>query len=139
MNESILTKDFLMKIATEGLSIGVTTLIAFMIGYRSGNALLASTMAFGTLCTARLVHGFNCKEDKPVVFTKKFFNNVYLIGAFIVGFALITSVLVIPELHGLFKVQTLNLTQLLTVYGLAVVNLPVIQVMKAVRQALKRK
>ena len=29
MNESILTKDFLIKIATEGLSIGVTTMIAF--------------------------------------------------------------------------------------------------------------
>ncbi|WP_251386948.1 cation-translocating P-type ATPase [Mediterraneibacter agrestimuris] len=139
MNESILTKDFLIKIGTEGLSIGVTTMIAFMIGYRSGNALLASTMAFGTLCTARLIHGFNCKEDKAVVFTNRFFNNIYLIGAFLIGFVLVTSVLVIPGLHGPFKVQTLNLTQLLTVYGLAAVNLPVIQLMKAVKQALRKR
>ena len=33
MNESILTKDFLIMIATEGLSIGVTTMIAFLIGF----------------------------------------------------------------------------------------------------------
>lgn len=72
MNESILTKDFLIKIAVEGLSVGVTTMTAFMIGYRGGNVILASTMAFGTLCSARLVHGFNCKSDEPVLFTKDF-------------------------------------------------------------------
>ncbi|MEG1505014.1 MAG: cation-translocating P-type ATPase, partial [Lachnospiraceae bacterium] len=76
--ESILTKDFLAKIGTEGLCIGVTTMIAFMIGLQE-SAILASTMAFGTLCTARLVHGFNCKCDEPVVFHKRFWNNVYLI------------------------------------------------------------
>ena len=32
MNESILTKDFLTKIGTEGLCIGITTMIGFMIG-----------------------------------------------------------------------------------------------------------
>lgn len=139
MNESILTKDYMIKIATEGLSIGVTTMIAFLIGYRGGNALLASTMAFGTLCTARLVHGFNCKEDKPVLFKKKFFNNIYLIGAFLIGFVLITAVMTVPFLHTVFKVQTLTITQLLIVYGLAALNLPIIQLMKAIKQAMKKK
>lgn len=139
MNESILTRDFMTKVGTEGLSIGITTMIAFLIGYRGGNALLASTMAFGTLCTARLVHGFNCKEDKPVIFTHRFFNNIYLIGAFLIGFLLITSVMVTPVLQGIFKVQTLTFTQLLIVYGLAAVNLPIIQLMKAVKQALNKK
>lgn len=139
MNESILTRDFMTKVGTEGLSIGITTMIAFLIGYHGGNALLASTMAFGTLCTARLVHGFNCKEDKPVIFTNRFFNNIYLIGAFLIGFLLITSVMVTPVLQGIFKVQTLTFTQLLIVYGLAAVNLPIIQLMKAVKQALNKK
>lgn len=137
-NESILTKDFLLKIGTEGLSIGVTTMIAFLIGYRGQNALLASTMAFGTLCTARLVHGFNCKSDHPVVFTKKLFNNIYLIGAFLLGLVLITAVMMVPALHNIFKVQTLNVSQLFIVYGLAAVNLPIIQVMKALKGALRK-
>ena len=59
MNESILTKDFLIKVGTEGFCIGLMTMLAFLIGYRGGDAVLASTMAFGTLCTGRLVHGFN--------------------------------------------------------------------------------
>lgn len=130
MHESILTKDFLMKIGIEGFSIGVTTVIAFLIGYKGQNALLGSTMAFGTLCTARLVHGFNCKSDMPVVFSKTFLNNIYLIGAFLLGLLLITAVMVIPGLQGVFKVQTLPPVQLLAVYGLALLNLPVIQGMK---------
>ena len=135
MNESILTKDFLTKIGTEGLCIGITTMIGFMIGLtgEGGNAVLASTMAFGTLCTARLVHGFNCKSDYPVIFSKRFWNNIYLIGAFLLGLVLITCVMTIPALDEVFKVQTLTFTQLLIVYGLALVNLPIIQLMKKIK------
>ena len=135
MNESILTKDFLTKIGTEGLCIGITTMIGFMIGLtgEGGNAVLASTMAFGTLCTARLVHGFNCKSDYPVIFSKRFWNNIYLIGAFLLGLVLITCVMTIPALDEVFKVQTLTFTQLLIVDGLALVNLPIIQLMKKIK------
>ncbi|MFQ7307495.1 MAG: cation-translocating P-type ATPase [Mediterraneibacter sp.] len=139
MNESILTKDFLIKIGTEGLSIGVTTMIAFLIGYHGENALLGSTMAFATLCSARLFHGFNCKSDRPVVFSKRVIDNKWLIGAFLLGIALITAVVMIPGLHNIFQVQTLNIAQLLTVYGLAAVNIPIIQILKAVRMALKKR
>ena len=135
MNESILTKQYLLSIGTEGLSIGIMTMAAFLIGYRSGDAILASTMAFGTLCTSRLVHGFNCKSSRPVLFTKRFFNNIYLIGAFLIGLVLITGVLVIPGLQGIFKVASLDMGQLLTVYGLALLNLPVVQLLKWIRNS----
>lgn len=139
MNESILTKDFLLKIGTEGLSIGVTTMIAFLIGYHGTNELLGSTMAFATLCSARLFHGFNCKSDRPVVFSKRVIDNKWLIGAFLLGLVLITAVVMIPGLHNIFQVQTLTITQLLTVYGLAAVNIPIIQILKAIRMALKKR
>ena len=135
MNESILTKSFLFSIGTEGLVIGAMTVAAFLIGYKGGDAVLASTMAFGTLCTSRLVHGFNCKSASPVIFTGRFFNNMALIGAFVIGFVLITAVLVIPGLQGLFKVVTLNMGQLGIVYGLSLLNLPVIQLIKWFRKS----
>ena len=69
MSESILTKPYLLSIATEGVSIGVMTMAAFLSGYTSQNAALASTMAFGTLCMSRLVHGFNCKDDNCLLYT----------------------------------------------------------------------
>ena len=134
MNESILTKQYLLSVGTEGLCIGIMTMAAFLTGYRDHNAVLASTMAFGTLCMSRLVHGFNCKDSKPVIFTKRFWNNKYLIGAFVLGMLLITMVLLIPGVHGLFKVQTLNMQQYFIVCGLAFFNLPVIQVLKGVKE-----
>lgn len=133
MNESILTKPYLIGIGTEGLVIGTMTMIAFLMGYRGGDAALASTMAFGTLCAGRLVHGFNCKSNRPVIFTKRFFNNIYLTGAFLLGLTAITTVLMVPGMKGLFKVVSLNMNQLLTVYGLAFLNLPIIQIIKKIR------
>ena len=62
-----------------------------------------------------------------------FFNNKYLQGAFLVGFILITLVLTMPLLQSMFKVQTLNIEQLMIVYGLALANLPVIQFIKYLR------
>ena len=137
MNESILTRDYLARIGTEGLCIGAMTTIAFLIGLNESGSLLGSTLAFGTLCTSRLVHGFNCKSNKPVIFTKRFFNNIYLIGAFVLGLLLITGVLMIPGLHNLFSVYTLDGAHLLIVYGLALLNLPIIQLMKWIREHLK--
>lgn len=137
-DESILTRSFLARIGAGGLSICVMTVLAFLIGLNGwltagalgGSALLGSTMAFGTLCVSRLFHGFNCKSDKPVVFTKRLWNNKSLIGAFVLGMVLITAALTIPGVDHIFKVQTLGLPQLLTVYGLAFLNIPVIQFMK---------
>lgn len=134
MNESILTKSFLARVGVEGTVIGLITMAAFCIGYSGGNAQLGSTMAFGTLCLSRLVHGYNCKSKNPVLFTGRLFNNKYMQYAFLVGFVLLSAVLTIPGLHSLFAVQTLNLTQLLTVYGLSLLNLPVIQGLKVIRK-----
>ena len=133
MNESILTKPFLTSVGIEGFVIAVMTMIAFTIGYQDKNATLASTMAFATLCLSRLVHGYNCKSKRPVLFKKSFFNNKYLQGAFLIGFVLITLVVTMPFLQTMFKVQTLTMPQLFTVYGLALANLPIIQLLKWIR------
>ncbi|WP_290770777.1 calcium-translocating P-type ATPase, PMCA-type [Anaerofustis sp.] len=133
MNESIMNKKFLTSVGTEGFVISIMTIAAFLIGYKNGNAVLASTMAFATLCLSRLMHGYNCKENKPVLFTKRFFNNKYMQGAFAIGFVLLNTVLLIPAVQSIFSVQTLNITQLITVYILSFINIPVIQLLKKIR------
>ena len=134
MNESILTKTFLTRVGVQGAVISMLTLAGFLIGYRDGGQLLGSTMAFGVLCIGRLVHGYNCKAKGRIIFTKNFFNNKYMQYAFLLGFILVTLALTVPALHGLFSVQTLNLTQLLTVYGLAFLTLPVVQLLKCLKK-----
>lgn len=130
INESILTKSFLAKIGVEGLIIGVCTMAGFLWGYQDGNAVLASTVAFGTLCMARLFHGFSCKSDTPILFGREMWNNKTLIGAFAVGLLLITAVMTIPFLQGVFSVVTLEMQQLLVVYGLAFASMILIQMRK---------
>ncbi len=130
INESILTKSFLKRIGIEGVILGITTMIAFYIGNYGGNHVLASTMAFSTLCLGRLFHGYNCKSEHPTLFRKGFFNNMFMQGAFLIGFVLLNTVLLTPGLSSIFRVQTLQWNQLLMVYGLAFMNLPLVQLTK---------
>ena len=132
-NQSILTKKVLTNICVEGIVIGVMTMIAFYVGFLR-NAEVASTMAFSTLCLSRLVHGFNCKSDKPVWFTKKMWNNKSMIGAFFVGFVLLNAVLLVPALQGIFAVAPLTIAELLTVYGLSLSTFVIVQILKIIRK-----
>ena len=132
-NQSILTKKVLTNICVEGVVIGVMTMIAFYVGFLR-NAEVASTMAFSTLCLSRLVHGFNCKSDKPVWFTKKMWNNKSMIGAFFVGFVLLNAVLLVPALQGIFAVAPLTIAELLTVYGLSLGTFVIVQILKMIRK-----
>lgn len=132
-NQSILTKKVLTNICVEGIVIGVMTMIAFYVGFMR-NAEVASTMAFSTLCLSRLVHGFNCKSDKPVWFTKKMWNNKSMIGAFFVGFVLLNAVLLVPALQGIFAVAPLTIAELLTVYGLSLGTFVIVQILKMIRK-----
>lgn len=137
-NQSILTKHVMTNIVVEGIVIGIATLVGFYIGLSRGGAELGSTMAFATLCLSRLVHGFNCKSGRPVIFKKQMWNNSTLIGAFLIGFVLLNAVLLIPGLQGIFQVAPLDVFELLTIYGLAVCVFIVIQFLKAIRSLFSK-
>lgn len=132
-DESILNKKYLFSIGIEGLVIGIVTMTAFFAGYREGDYMTASTMAFAVLCMGRLFHGFNCKSERPVLFTKQFWNNQYLLGAFLIGVLLITGVVLLRPLQNIFKVTVLSAGQLMEVYGLAFLVLLTIQAIKWIR------
>ena len=131
-NEGILTRDFLTNVGVEGLVIAAATVIAFRIGLGHSEAA-GSTMAFATLCLSRLFHGFNCKSQRPVLLTKRFWNNRWLLGAFASGAALLTAVLLVPALEPLFKVARLSAGLLGAVVGLSAGSMLMIQLLKALR------
>ena len=122
--ESILTKDFMIEIAFEGLLIAIFTIIAFHIGLSTGNKEIASTMAFSTLCLARLFHGFNCRGKKSVFSLGVFSNKFSWYAVFL------NAVLFIPPLQNLFQVASLSSSLVLAIYLLAFFPTLVIQVYK---------
>ena len=132
-NEGILTKSFLTSVATEGLVIALAVIAAFHIGLNNGGAATGSTLAFATLCLSRLFHGFNCKADRPVLFTRAFWNNKYLLGAFLVGVVLLGAVLLVPPLEPLFQVAPLSAGLVGCIVGLSLGSMLVIQLLKALR------
>ena len=134
VGENILTKSFLKKIAWQGFVIGSATSAGFLIGLRDGGEALGMTFAFAVLCLSRLVHGFNCKMDGPVIGKKMMFNNKYLQGAFLIGVLLLGTVLLVPGLQGVFKVADLTLVQILTIVGLSFANFIVIQGLKLIQK-----
>ena len=132
-SEGILTKSFLTSVAVEGVVIALATIAAFHIGLAHGGGPVGSTMAFATLCLARLFHGFNCKAARPVLFTRKFWNNKFLLGAFAVGALLLAAVLLVPPLEPLFQVAELSAGLVGCIVGLAAGSMVVIQLLKTLR------
>lgn len=132
--QSVLTKSIVRSIIAEGIIMAAAAIAAFYIGHAAGAAnggvSSASTMAFATLCLSRLLHGFSCKSEKPLIFTRKMWNNKSLIWAFIAGFVLLNAVLFIPALQSVFSIMPLNVWQVLAVYALSFVSLLAVQFTK---------
>lgn len=129
-NESILNKATLSQIGFEGITIAISTLAILMLGLKH-NPAVASTMAFATICLARLFHGFNCRSNQPLT-QIGLFTNRYSIYAFLIGFILLHLILFVPALHGLFMVETLTGSELLSVYGFALLPTIIIQIKKMI-------
>ena len=108
--KSIFADGLFGKIISEGLMIGMFTIIAFSIGNKYYGLEVGRTMAFISLGMLELIHSFNIKSEETI-FTKKLFNNKYLIGAFILGTILQVGIVFIPVLADLFKLERLNLVQ----------------------------
>ncbi|MEG0526175.1 MAG: cation-translocating P-type ATPase [Longicatena sp.] len=129
--EGILTKDTMQQLGFQGVLIAIATMISYFLGLQVSWEI-ATTMAFSTLCLARLFHGFNCRS-KGSLYRIGFFSNKYSIMAFCVGFIFLTCILMIPALHSLFSVTTITLEQLLMIYGLAFAPTFIIQSVKMLK------
>ena len=141
-NESILTKAFLAKVGYSGIIISIAAISAFLLGYfyqGAHNVGAAMTMAFATLCMSRLFHGFSCKSEKPILFTKRMWDNKFAVMAFLAGMVLINAVLWIPGLHELFRIENgMSGVLIGAVYGLSFGSMVLIQIVKAVVSSVKK-
>ena len=132
--EPILTRPLLARIGIQGLFIAIVTMIAFYLGYQTGDAVLATTMAFSTLTLARLFHGFNCRGAESI-FRLKFSSNKASIWAFLAGVVLLMLVLFVPGLNSLFMVSpAFGVANLGEIVGLALIPTIVIQIAKVIME-----
>ncbi|NLD10945.1 MAG: cation-translocating P-type ATPase, partial [Clostridiales bacterium] len=146
-DESVIDKPTLREVSITGILIAVASMTAFYIGLGAGpggsyglpadaavnfGAVTASTMAFSTLCLARLWHGFNCR-GREGIFKLGLFTNLYTIGAFLLGALLLHMLLLFPVLSKAFNVAMLNPHLLGWVWGLSFAPTLIIQIYKAIK------
>lgn len=128
--EGILTNDFMKNLAIQGGLIAIVT----MMGFYSGLAVspgMACTMAFATLCLARLFHGFNCRGTRSIF---RLPSNPYSWGAFAIGTVLLMAVLGITGLHRLFDISNaLTGEYILKIVGFAFLPTFLIQLSRVAR------
>lgn len=138
VNQSILTGQFILNIFSEGIIIAAAATVCFLFGLKT-DAATASSMAFASICLSRLIHGFNCKSERPVLFTKKFFDNKYIFAALAIGLILLSLVIFIPALAEMFRVADLSLTQFGIIGGTSIGTLVLIQLLKLIKMTIKKK
>ena len=117
------------KITTEGVMIGVLTLVAFSIGNNLYSIEVGRTMAFLSLGILELVHSFNIKGEESILKTG-LFENRYLVGAFVLGTLLQVVVVVISPLAQIFDVVPLNSVQWLMTAMISILPVVIVELQK---------
>ena len=142
--DSVLNKPTQHTVFGTGILIAIATAAAFLIGLGrvpaitsamtevTFNATTGCTMAFATLCLARLWHGFNCR-GRESIFHLGILSNMYTIGAFVLGAGLLHCILLITPLHAAFGTSGLNPHLLGWVWLLAFLPTVIIQIYKMIR------
>lgn len=126
---SILNAKTMIKIGYEGLIIFSGVMAAYFIGLQTSD-LMASTMAFSTLCLSRLLHGFSSRGNAPFWKLGKNESSIY---AFLTGAVLLVLILFIPNMHGLFSIGPITLTQFFIVVGLSLATFVIVQITKVIQ------
>lgn len=131
INTPILDLSFAKKVIVQGIIIAVCTMAAFHLGLSYEEPLVASTMAFATLCLSRLLHSINSRSNESI-FKVGLFTNKYLLISIIIGYGLLKLILTLKPVMEIFEVVPLSSEQYTIVYILSFMPLVIIQGYKAV-------
>ncbi len=118
------------RIVLEGIMIGALALLAFAVGKVCFNDLtVGRTMCFCTLSISQLVHAFNMRSRRSLLYVN-IFDNVYLIGALFAGIFLQWLVVEPDIMNGIFGTSSLDMGQWFIVMALSLVPVAVCEVEK---------
>ena len=139
-SEPLFTKQFSIRLAWQGLMVGLLTLAAYWLGeYVLSDPNLAdataNTMAFATLTFSQLFHAYDVRSETQSIAHIGLLTNPAMNKAFLVGMVLQLAVLLVPPLQAVFQVCMLSPIEWLVVLGLSLTPLVVCEIEKAVRRA----
>ncbi|MBE7065180.1 MAG: cation-translocating P-type ATPase [Ruminococcaceae bacterium] len=139
-------------VAYQGIVVSILTLAAFYVGEIMAHGSLEGfqwmnlgdankdgmTMAFLTMSMAEIFHSFNMRSQKSSLFKIKTFNpTLFIAGA--ASLVLTTIVLYVPFLADAFEFSHISIQEYFVALGLAVLVIPIVEVVKAIERAIDKK
>ena len=129
----------------QGFVVTVLVMLSYLLGHymESGvwefvNSPDGTTMAFLTLSMVEICHSLNMRSRRGSIFTLKS-HNMFLYGAMIVSLILTTAVIEVPFLAKAFEFTPISIQEYLIALGLAVLIIPIMEVVKAIQRKVEKK
>ena len=126
----------------QGAIVTILVMISYVAGhaFQTGewiftNSADGTTMAFLTLSMVEIFHSLNMRSRRGSIFTLKT-HNKFLYGAMIVSLILTTAVIEVPFLANAFDFTPIDLPEYAIALGLAVLIIPIMEVVKLIQRKL---
>ena len=154
--EGIFAGGLGFAVAYQGVLVTIITMASYLIGRYwlvasdphaaglVGEALAAygakvgTSMAFLTLSLCEICHAFNMRSLHGSIFSMKK-QNWWLWGAGVLSFLLTTVVIEIPVLANAFELAQLDLAEYGIAFGLAILIIPIVEIVKVIHRAVDKK
>ena len=154
--EGIFAGGLGFAVAYQGALVTIITMASYLIGRYwlvasdphaaglVGEALAAygakvgTSMAFLTLSLCEICHAFNMRSLHGSIFSMKK-QNWWLWGAGVLSFLLTTVVIEIPVLANAFELAQLDLMEYGIAFGLAILIIPIVEIVKVIHRAVDKK
>ena len=143
--ESIFAHGVGFDCVYQGVMCAILTLAAFFIGHHMEygvwtltNSPDGTTMAFLTLSMAEIFHSFNMRAHRASIFTLRM-PNWALVGAAAASLALTTLCIYVPFLADAFAFTAISAAEYAVAMGLAVLVIPVVELVKCVQRAAEKR
>jgi Ca2+-transporting ATPase len=139
----LLDPDDLVFLFGFGLLIGLIGIAAYLVpaslAPAAATAAGTRTLAFAVLAFLPLVHAFNCRGRRVSLFSRALRGNWFLWLSVIASAGFQALALVVPPLHGVFRVVPLGLRDWLLLAAASLLVLPVWELIKAFLRARDRR
>lgn len=137
-NQGIFSDGLWSKIITEGIMIGMLTIVTFSIGIKYYGIEVARTMTFFALGTLELIHSFNIKSEQSIL-ENSILENKYLVMSLIAGIIMQIVVIIIPQLAKIFELTTLTMQQWIITAVISILPIPIIEIQKSINKINEEK
>ncbi|MBE6561924.1 MAG: cation-translocating P-type ATPase [Ruminococcaceae bacterium] len=134
-----------LDVAIQGVLVTILTMSSYFIGHfiESGKWEITDspdgmTMAFLTLSLVEIFHSFNMRSRRASVFHMPH-HNKWLWGAMIASFLATTAVIYVPFLRDAFGFEPISLIEYGVALALALVIIPIMELIKAILRGVEKK